>query len=170
MADSYRLKVLKRLTTHLETIAIADDYNFDLAGKVFRGREFFGDQDPKTMISILEQPRPTTGIYAGENDSERLESWPLLIHGWTVDDKVNPTDPLYQLMDDVEKCLARITATLKGSGYPKYPDEYMLKSDGEQLITGLTVSPGIVRPSSPNVSQFAFFYLPLYVGLVRSSS
>ena len=170
MADSYRLRVLKRLTAQLETISVDANYNFDLEGKVFRGREVFGDQDPKTMISILEQPRVATGIYAGENDSDRLENWALLIHGWTTDDKTNPTDPLYQLMDDVEKCLARVKATLKGSGYPKYPDEYMLMDDGEQLITDLTVSPGIVRPSSPNVSQFAFFYLPIYVGLVRSSS
>lgn len=170
MADSYRLKVLKRLTAQLETISVVDDYNFDLAGKVFRGRELFGDQDPKTMVSILEQPRPSNGVYAGENDSERLERWPLLIHGWTIDDKANPTDPLYALLDDVERCLARVTAVLRGNGYPKYPDEYMLIENGEQLITELIVAPGIVRPATPNVSQFAFMYLPIYVGLVRSSS
>lgn len=158
MADSLRLQVLKALTAHLEGITTAAGYRFDLAGAVFRGRGKFGDTDPDTMVSILENPRPDLGLYA--DDTTRSEGWPLLLQGWCPDDPMNPTDPVYGLLDDVERRLARLVA-ISSIGEEKYPSEYLLG----HLITKLELSPGVVRPPTEGISSRAFFYLPLRVGL-----
>lgn len=165
MADSYRLAALKALCTHLEGISAADGYNYTLAGKVFRGKTLFGSEDPKPMLSILESPRPESGVHAGENRLERAEQWPLLIQGWAVDDKANPSDPLYGLLDDVEVRLQRIVDISPSTGYPRYPAEYMLGNKINSLVFG----PGVVRPPTEGVNGTSFMYLPIRVGLVRSS-
>lgn len=167
MADPHRLQVLKSLCTHLEGIVHvegdpdADYRGFNLAGKVFRGRAIFGDGDPETMLSLLEAPRPDFPTYAGTNNEASSESWNLLLQGWTKDDKLNPTDPAHLLMDAVERRLARIIQTKRGSGTPTYPTEYMLGG----LISSFAFGPGVVRPPSEGASSRAYFYLPIRVGL-----
>lgn len=160
MADSLRLSVLKALTDHLAATSAADGYNFTLAGAVFRGRGRFGDGDPDTMVSILENPRPDYGSFAA-GGSLRGEAWPLLLQGWTLDDKVNPSDPVYGLLDDVERRLGRLIAVSANTGAPTYPSEYLLG----RKITGLEIAPGVVRPPTDGISSRCFFYLPLRVGL-----
>lgn len=160
MADSGRLAVLKALTDHLAATTVADGYNFDLVGAVFRGRGRFGDGDPDTMVSILENPRPDFGSFAA-GGSLRSEGWPLLIQGWTVDDKLNPSDPVYGLLDDVERRLGRLIAVSEHTGNPLYPSEYLLG----RKITGLEITPGVVRPPTDGISSRCFFFLPLRVGL-----
>lgn len=160
MADSYRLAVLKALTVQLKGITPAAGYNYDLSGAVFRGRNRFGDSDPATMVSILEAPRPDNGLFVGDR-ATRHEMWPLLVQGWCPDDKDNPSDPVYGLLDDVERCLARVIATDDGTGDGMYPAEYMLG----KKITALEISPGVVRPPTDGISSRSFFYLPLRVGL-----
>ena len=173
MADSYRLTVLKRLTTLLEGIVPSTEPTWDnMVGRVFRGRAVFGDNDPRTMLSILESPRPQ-GANAIDHDQARTEQWSLLIQGWTVDDKANPSDPVYALADEVETRLDRITRQGRGTGMPIYPEHYMLGAalDGDgYLITGFTKGAPIVRPPTPNVSERCFFYLPAQVGLARIST
>ena len=161
MADSYRLQVLKALSAHLEAVSTSE---FNLAGCVFRGRAFFGDDSPETMISILEAPRPDVPTYAGTNREASLEQWQLLLQGWTKDDIVNPTDPAYGLMDAVEQRLGRIIATSPNTGSPLYPDEYMLGN----LIASFSFGPGVVRPPTEGPSGKAWFYLPVRVGLAYS--
>lgn len=172
MADSYRLAVLKRLTTHLQGITPANGYEYDLSpdapfpkGKVFRGRTIFGQDDPVPLVSILESPRSDAGQFAGENGYQRSEGWGLMIQGWAADDVDNPTDPAYGLMEAVEHRLSRIIAQDASSGMAVYPDEYMLG----KTISSLTVLPGVVRPPMAEVSAKAFFYLPVRIGLVRPS-
>lgn len=165
MADSYRLQVLKALTTLLEGITVGDGYNNTLTGAVFRGRHRFGDSDPDTMLSILEAPRPGGAGYAGSNEA-RNESWTLLIQGWCPDDKNNPSDPVYGLLDDVEKRLDRVIRITGGTGVAKYPEHYMLGG----LITSFQVTQGVVRPPTENISARSFFYLPVQVGLGRIAS
>lgn len=161
MADSYRLAVLKALTDHLAAAHVDDGYNFTLAGAVFRGRGRFGDSDPDTMVSILENPRPDFGSFAAENGSVRGEKWPLLIQGWTADDATNPSDPVYGLLDDVERRLGRLIVCSEHTGNPMYPSEYLLG----RKITSLDLSPGVVRPPTDGISSRCFFYLALRVGL-----
>lgn len=170
MADSYRLQVLKALTVLLEgttltpVAGITPALPASLAGLVYRGRVKFGENDPDTMLSILESPRPGGAQFAGGNEA-RSEDWPLLVQGWCPDDKVNPSDPIYSVLDDVEKRLDRITRTISSSGAGKYP-EYMLGN----LITRFQMNPPVVRPPTENLSSKSFFYIPVQVGLARISS
>lgn len=167
MADSYRLQALKALTVLLEgtvltpVAGITPALPATLSGVVFRGRAKFGENDPDTMLSILESPRPGGAQFAGDGEA-RSEDWLLLVQGWCPDDKVNPSDPIYSLVDDVEKRLDRITRVLTSTGMGKYP-EYMLGG----LITRFQMTPPVVRPPSENISSKSFFYIPLQVGLAR---
>lgn len=166
MADPIKLQVLKALTALLEGIA-PTPYDgrtvpTTLAGRVFRGRSRFGDNDPDLMLSILEAPRGGVSFFAGENEARR-DRWQLLIQGWCPDDKDNPSDPVYLLLDDVEKQLDRVIATSSNTGYPKFPEHYMLGN----LIVDFEMQMGTVRPPTENVSSKSFFYLPVQVGLAR---
>lgn len=166
MDDSYRLRVLKALTAHLKLIqhveGVADFAGFDLSNSVFRGRTQYGDESPKTMVSILEAPRPDGGITAGASEA-RVEQWQLLVQGWCPDDVENPTDPLYQMMQVVEMQMQKIIATNNVTGFPKDPVAYMLG----KTISSFTFGPGVVRPPTEGVSSRSFFYLPVRVGLVK---
>lgn len=163
-----RLDVLKALTQHLQGITPANVYEFttgqtfdmSVPNSVVRGRSVFGGDDPLPLISILESSRSDAGQFAGE--SERKESWPLLIQGWVNDDIANPTDPAYYLMAAVEHRLRRLVEVSPKNGEPLYPDEYMLGG----LIANLTVPPGVVRPPMEGISSKAFFYLPIRLTLV----
>ena len=167
MDDSYRLKALKALTAHLKLIVhvdgVADYGGFDLSNSVFRGRTVYGDDDPKTMVSILEAPRPDVGQTVGTNGEGRVEQWQLLVQGWCPDDLDNPTDPLYQMMQVVEMQLQKIIDTNSSTGEPKYPATYMLGN----TITSFSFGPGVVRPPTEGVSARSFFYLPVRVGLKK---
>lgn len=166
MADSHRLKVLKALTTRLETITIANGYQHDLAGLVFRGRSIYGASDPGTMLSLLEAPRADPGRYAGGNEA-RSEQWTLLLQGWAPDDAKHPSDPLYALADDVEVALSLINAQREPSGFPLDKAVYHLPDPvtGKALVTGFQFSPPIIRPPVEAVSSKSFFYMTLVVGL-----
>lgn len=169
MDDSYRLKVLKALTAHLELIVHVDgdpdnDYGgFDLSAAVFRGRTTYGEESPKTMVSILEAPRPDNGQTAGTNGEARQEQWQLLVQGWCPDDTEHPTDPLYQMMHVVERQMQKIIATNNHTGAPYDPVAYMLG----RKVSGFSFGPGVVRPPTEGVSGKAFFYLPCRVGLAK---
>lgn len=164
-ADHPRLAILKAFTSHLKGIDGTDPWTFDLSNAVFRGRALFGDNDPDTMLSIIEAPRPDPGASFGGGDEVRLESWSLLVQGWTKQDPVNPVDPLYALLVEVEGRLAQIVAR-DSMGQPAYPDVFFLPdADGRPQITSLQVQPPVVRPPSSEPVAKACFYLPLRVGL-----
>lgn len=158
---SYRLEVLQRLTALLKGITVANGYSHDLDVNVFRGRTVFGAEDPIPLVSILESPRSDVGSYAGEN--ERKDGWGLLIQGWTKDDLENPTDPAYELMDEVERHLERVSACSPINGVELYPGDYLLN----RTIVSIKVHPGVVRPPMEGVSSKAFFYLPVTLTLVK---
>lgn len=178
MADSVKLTVLKRLTNLLEGLSptpipdVTPEAPPTLAGVVFRGRAVFGDSDPKWMLSILESPRPFTGQFT-DDAQVRRDQWPIFIQGWCPDNKRNPSDPIYSLLDDVERQLDRVTRLNRSTGAPKHRDDYMLgfSLDGDgYLITSFEVGAGVVRPPADGLSSKSFFYLPLQVGLARISS
>lgn len=156
-----KLQVLQALTAHLEGIQGPEWGGFDLQGCVFRGRTRFGEDSPKTMLSILEAPRPDTGREGGELNASRHFEWPLLLQGWTEDDPVNPTDPIYYLAEQVERRLNMIVEVTKGMGTAKYPDIYLLGN----RVTNFSHGPGVVRPPTDGISSKAFLYLPIRVGL-----
>lgn len=160
METPYRLKVLMDLCEYLQTeIQKTNGYQHDLQG-AFRGRAFFTTKDdPVPMLSILENVDPDRyPPAAGRNGYEHEtynEGWVLLIQGFAVDDKENPTDPAHYLMADVRKALAKIA--YRGSPTEARPtgDLYMLGG----LLTGFKMEPGVVRPPFEQVSETAFFWM-----------
>jgi hypothetical protein len=163
MAEHKRLTILKALTKHLEGIDGLDPYEHDLRLKVFRGINIFGTElgHEPPMLSILEGKATDYGNFADEYQTVRLDSWLLLVQGWVKDDPLNPTDPAYGLLADVEMRLSDIVATKPSDGTPKYPGVYLLGG----LISSLTLASPVVRPPEEGLSSKAFFYLPVLVGL-----
>lgn len=172
MADPKRLRTLMALTEHLRTeVTLANGYQHDLSGAVFRGKLLFDESDPLPSVSLLESPDPDRApVLAGYHDRvdapQSNEEWMLLLQGWAVDDKVNPTDPAYRLMADVRKALAKI---LQGddpmSGRQAHPS-YMLGG----LIEGMTMEPGVARPPQEGVSSRAFFWMRVKLKFVEDQN
>ena len=161
MPDSKQLRILKKLTAHLELTSGYEGI------KCFRGKLLVSAKEVEDTLSILEAPRPVVGEAAGHNGHKRNESWTLLVQGWPKDDKDNPSDPAYALKAAVEQWLYRIIAVNNENGLPLYPDLYMLGGD----IASLTIGQGVVRPPSEEAaSRLAMFYLPLIIGIVTDVS
>lgn len=165
MKEPIALAALKVLTAHLEGIKPTNGYDFDLRGKVFRGRVRFGREEPLPMLSILEAPRPEDGLLlpvAAENSRRSVREWGLLIQGWAVDDLDHPTDQAYYLMAAVEQRLSDLVA-VRTSGQPVDPVAYLLgrTAAGKPRISNAVIGPGLVRPPQEGISDTAFFYLPI---------
>lgn len=168
--DTKQLRVMKRITTLLETIERPDSDSALMTGRVYRGRTTLGINEPNPALSLLEAPKPDLQpVTAGENKIAQSTLWTLLLQGFATDDKVNPTDPAYTLKGLCEQKLAQIIATTKGNA--TFPDDYLLPdNNGNKLITGLTIGPGVVRPPDAQVSATAYFYLPLVVNLTLNAA
>lgn len=107
MVDPFRLRVLKALTRSIESVRKEDGYNYDLDGKVFRGRLMYSDEsDPIPLVAINEAPLPDDPIATPAGGTQWVGPFNLYIQGWVDDDKLNPTDPAHSLMADVRKVLA----------------------------------------------------------------
>ena len=155
MADSKRLTVLKTISEHLlDTVKVANGYKHDLAD-VSRGRLFVSDTEALPALSILEDLDPDRAPKrAGVEGPKQYEMWTLLFQGWVNDDRLNPTDPAYELMADVKKALALALN-----------EESPLYLFGG-LINGMEIEPGTVRP--PNeISSRAFFWMRVILKFVE---
>lgn len=157
MSDPFRLRVLKALTRALEEITEDNGYRFDLAGKVFRGRDIFGDSDPLPMVSILEAIEEQKQLPAPQTGTTSTGPWELLVQGFVDDDFAHPTDPAHALMADVKRRL--IAERTKGRGYD------VLGMGGK--VTDLKISHGVVRPPD-EVSGKAYFWLRLTLEVVEN--
>ena len=177
MADSVKLTALKRLTGIIEATPVTPIAGLTmpstLSGLVRRGRlRYDSTNDPEVMVSIVEAPRSLGAVF-GSGGQTAHEQWGLLISGWCPDHKVNPTDNIYSLLDDVERQLDKIVRTASSSGFPLYSDEFMLglsinaESPRDFLIQGFTRGPSIVRPPQEGLSSTCFFYLPVTLKLSR---
>lgn len=157
MSDSRRLQILKALTTHLEGITVANGFEHDLTGSVFRGRANYGSNDPIPMVSILEYLRPDQQENRPFNSNKVKEDWQLLVQGWGEDDYQNPTDPAHGLLADVKKSLAMI----RDDTSPSY------RLGG--LVHELRMDGGIVRPADENSAK-AQFYLRVVLVFVENTT
>lgn len=162
MADPIRLQILKQLTLHLEGVSPANGFTADLSGAVSRGRQIHGENDPVPMLAILENPRVSDSIRTGEQSSERYDSISLLIQGWVKAGDEHPTDPAYQVAEDVEMRLGEVIATDR-QGDPLIPDAYLLG----RLIGSMTIGNYTVRPPSEQTNNKAFFYLTVEITLAN---
>lgn len=161
MADPFRLKVQKRLSEELQAITPENGFEHDLTQGVFRGRSWFGPDDPVPMISILEEPkeadrqaaRPRTGVTRGPYE--------LLVQGFAQDDHENPTDPAHHLMADVQKRLAEVVETSELSG------KIFSDLSTTSTVAGMNFGGGVVRPPDEEVSAKAYFWLRVTFDLVE---
>lgn len=163
MAEPFRLVVQKRLTAALEGITVANGYQSDIGpGRVFRGRLYYGDQDPIPMISILEEP------IASETDLEPLDGqggstpYNLMIQGFVQDDPENPTDPAHVLMADVKKVLAALNKERATT------DRVLAFPDKAPTVLGIEFGGGVVRPPD-DLSAKAYFWLRVTLSLVEDN-
>ena len=161
MADSKRLHVLKKLTTHLEGVTTVNGYDHDLTGRVSRGLLRFSDETPLPWVNIIENLNPDREPADAGARLVQRDSWVLLINGWVDTDEADiyPTDKAHALMADVKRRLASILTP----GAPHSPNvDYMLGGD----IEGFAIEPGVVRPPDES-STAAFFYLRVVVEIVE---
>ncbi|TPI86360.1 hypothetical protein [Mesorhizobium sp. B2-8-9] len=174
--DPFRLRVQKALAAAIGSVSITGGYHFDLAGKVFRGRDLFGDaSDPLPMVSILEPPLPIDQLRSPPLASESSGDWDLLLQGFVKDDPENPTDPAHLLMADVKRRLAVEKARLiPGSAGMSDPfgmgRGQIVNGKAVNSITELKIGPGVVRPPELGVSTKAFFWLGLSMKIVEDIS
>ncbi len=162
---SKKLQLMRSLSVHLEGVGAAwePDCPFELAGSVYRGRVVFGDDVPVPFISILEAPRQISPDGGGEESLMQNEGWTLLIQGFADDDPTHPTDPAYQLLAWVQKRLSMITQDNPTGGRGgKYPAIWRLGGK----VSGVRYQIPIVRPGKDDVSDTAYFYMPISVGVV----
>lgn len=160
MADPFRLRVMKALTATLEGInptrTFTDEtgaqkpYDFDMRGKVFRGRLKYGAKDPIPMISILEAPIPQEPNVARGENTKSTGPWEILIQGFVDDDPVNPTDPAHLLMAAVKTVLVEEKRRDRGNNMFNLSNR----------VFEMHVGQGSVRPSD-EVNDRAFFWLVL---------
>src|SRR5690625_7350680 len=112
MSEPFRLRVMKALSAALEEINPDNGYMHDLRGRVFRGRDVFGDSDPIPMVPILEAIEGKERLQAPSAGTEAAGPGELLIQGGLDDDLIHPTDPAYFLIAGVQLRLmeARVRA------------------------------------------------------------
>jgi len=173
----FKLRVLRALTDSLKQITPANGYVTDMAdfndngaltARVYRGRAWFGDDDPIPMISILEGVHPADEVAEPPADTPVAEyDWPIMIQGFVDDDPLNPTDPAYLLLADVRKRLAW-ERKRKLPTDPTEADPLGLGL-GKNRITKLSFGAGVVRPAD-DVSARAYFWLSTTLRIVDDAS
>jgi len=156
VADSKRLQVLKLLTTQLETILVANGYQFDLLGSVFRGRGGFGDETTLPCLGIFEM-RPENAVRA--DGTVQKDDWFIAVQGYINADDEHPTDPAHNLMADVKKCLAVI---MRPDTPVNRNPNYMFGG----LIVDMMIDGGVALPPSSDTSGIATFVLKLTINIV----
>ncbi len=154
--EPLRLRILKALTSALQEITVANGYATELGVNVYRGKEYFSDDQPVPMVAILESPDEDFQEPAPEFSGHNAGTWRIFIQGWVEDDMENPTDPAHILMADVKKRLA--IEAKKGR-------DFAIFGMGS-TVTRLRFSPGVVRPPDA-ISGRAYFWLVLHLGLVE---
>lgn len=177
MAEQYpfRLRVMRALTELLETIVEEDSnsaatgYQNTLTGRVFRGRNIYGESDPLPMIAILETPIANDQVDSPPTSPHSTGDWDISIQGFCKDDKANPTDPAYILVADVVRCLAAEKRRLERGRTPGQPAPALLNvftPNGKPGILSMQIGSPVCRPPD-EVSGKAYFWLSVRLKLAE---
>lgn len=153
-----RLHIQRALTDRIRTVTPANGYQNDLSEAVFRGRQYFGNQDPLPMVAILQAPQQDEPNKANSASARYLRSMNLLFQGFAVDDPDHPTDPAEVLMAEVVQCLSGIPEEIA-----KAPE---MNWNG---VDQIEIGPGICRPPDQEISSVAYFWLQTKVWYVENS-
>jgi hypothetical protein len=161
-----RLQIQYNICDALREITPGNGYATDMSGtgddnKVFRGRLIFGDSDPVPMLSLLDVPIPVDQLPAPKDSTASSGQWELMIQGFAVDDRTNPTDPAHVLMADVKRRLSRERAKANYRG----ADTNGIFGLG-RYVTGIYIGSGVVRPPD-EISAKAYFWLNMVLDLAE---
>lgn len=170
----FKLRVLHALTDIIKEVTPGNGYVCDLADfvddddvamqRVFRGRAWFGEDDPLPMVSILEAVSPADEVVDMPTISASNEiDWQLLVQGFVNDDAANPTDPAYILLADVQRRLAQ--EKLRTAPGTRQPDPLGLGITGRNKILKMSFGSGVVRPAD-DVSAKAFWWMPVTLRMI----
>jgi hypothetical protein len=161
MTDTVRLSFLKELSSYLsQTVTVANGYNNTLTGKVFRGRLWFGHDDPLPMLSILEGTTPDPGpITAGYGQDTQADQWVIGLQGWVNDDVNNPTDPGHILLGDVKQALGLLRKRFANM-------EFANSGTGFECVGSFEIEAGVVRPPD-QLSEHCYFWLRIVVQIIE---
>lgn len=169
MEDPFRVRVQKALGDTLKEITVANGFAHDMDDfvedgetkeRIFRGRIYFGEDDPIPMISILEEP------IAPETDMEPMDGqggtapYVLMVQGFVDDDTKHPTDPAHELLADVKQRLGQVRVE---STETERVFQFGAKAP---TVTGISFGGGVVRPPD-DVSAKAYFWLRVTLNLVE---
>lgn len=165
--EPFRLRVQKQLAEALREITPTNGFKSDFSGaedgddnRVFRGRLYFGDDDPVPMLSILEEPiAPENDLEPSGGEGGQVQ-YNLMIQGFATDDANHPTDPAHILLADVKKKLADVKAKAK------VKDRVFQFGAKAPTVTGITFGGGVVRPPD-EISAKAYFWLQVTFNLVE---
>ena len=179
--DPFRLRVKKAICAALKTITPANGYKSDLSdfeaedgvtvSRVYRGRDEFGFNDPRPMVSVLEHPRALDPLLTTDGAPASVGQWELLIQGFVQDDPLNPTDPADTLAADVIVCL--VEQGRRKLPASNMPDNILGMGNVMPCIkpgNGLRVGKPVVRPPDGEISDVAMFYLTLTLDLVEDTT
>lgn len=158
------LLVMRRLQALLQTIDTVNGVAVDMTSRVLRGRIIIGaDERPEPhLLSLVEAPAPEVGtFFAGDWNEQRRDTVPILLQGLSLDDRTYSTDDAYYLAAAAQVALAKINTEDATSGEPVYPEHFMLGG----LLHSIDIGRPVVRPPESGVSQYAFFFLPVRVGI-----
>jgi len=168
MADSFRLRVMKAISAQIKTVTPAAGFINDLsdyvdeagrtAERVFRGRDIFSGNEILPFVSILEDFRSQDTLQASSGHTAAAGKWKILIQGFVKDDLDHPTDPAYELCAEVIVALVRAKK-----------DRSNLLGLGNRMpcVTALEIGQPVVRPADGQISDAAFFYLPVTLTVVE---
>lgn len=160
LTNPVRLQALKNLTEVLEGISIADGYQHNMVGSVFRGRGVYGDETPLPALSILEAPIPMDQLPSAKDNTAQSGPWELVVQGWVKDDRANPTDPAHVLMADVKRMLA-----LERRKADWDDPEFGILGLG-RTVTAMYIGAGVVRPPE-EISAKAYFWLTITLDMAE---
>ncbi|NSZ73948.1 hypothetical protein G6L74_09370 [Agrobacterium tumefaciens] len=171
MDDPFRLRVMKVLSAQIKRVNPTNGYASDLsdfqdaagrpAERVFRGRTVFGDNDPRPMVVLLEDPRPPE--FAGANGTSTspmaVNQFRVLIQGFVEDDRDHPLDPAYRLSAEVVKALVEA----KSNRF-----DFLGLGNKAPCVMSLSIGQPVHRPADDEVSSVAFFLVPVTLGLAEN--
>lgn len=175
---SKKLAILKALTTHLEGINPTNSFEYidgatqtvatmpyalNLSESVYRGRMTFGDEVSAPFLVLLENPRQLSPNSGGSAKLNQDEDWQIVIAGFAEEDRKNPLDPAYQLLAYTQHRMSLIGQEKPNGGRGgRFTAEYRLGG----LVGEISYQIPIVNPGKDDVSEYAYFYMPVAIGVV----
>lgn len=158
----FRLKILKKITETIKGITPDNGFILDLSDtefekKVVRGRLYLGNDEPDTMVSIVEPPTSVEQVSQKSTDNpKRSTEWDILIQGWAKDSTGDePCDQAYVLSAEVMQAL--VTEKVKSLHGHIF---------GMRQIENMQIGSPVVRPSE-EVTDYGQFYIILTMKFVE---